>query len=192
MERSDTSITSAEALVALAVQGRVGEQVSQHILQAVSESKAGSRAFQRTLPPSTRAAPYRPPAREPEYLHPLGLLQDDLAGEYLEIAVSLHGERVLLRGYVISDTHEFTAWLAVRPGYYADPERPALLRALAGMALLKIPESLCHDLMHRYPGSVLLSAVRRTYARRQELRHPPGYLAWLLNTTQAAPTVHAI
>ena len=191
----DSALTCAEALVALAVQGRVAEKVSHCILQAVHDSETGHQALSRPLPPGRRPTPLNPHPSERAYLHPLGLLQEELIGEYLEMQVEHCGETLLLRGYY-ARTNAFLAdedtdmhgWLSVLPSYYLDHERPALLRALTGMTLLKIPEGLCAHLMDSYPGSVLLSAVKTIYAKRQQLTSPAGYLTWLLKITTAPPT----
>ena len=191
----DSALTCAEALVALAVQGRVAEKVSHCILQAVHDSETGHQALSRPLPPGRRPTPLNPHPSERAYLHPLGLLQEELIGEYLEMQVEHGGERLLLRGYYTDSGGDHAdedpnmpgalGWLGVRPSYYLDHERPALLRALSGLTLLNIPEELSAQLMDSHPGSVLLSAVQQTYARREQLASPAGYLNWLLNTGTA-------
>lgn len=200
MFQTDSALTCAEALVALAVQGQVSKRVSRCILQAVHDNKTGHQALShpnwgRPLRPVRRATRLTPLARERTYLHPLGLLQEELIGEYLEMQVEHGGERLLLRGYYTDSGGDHAdedpnmpgalGWLGVRPSYYLDHERPALLRALSGLTLLNIPEELSAQLMDSHPGSVLLSAVQQTYARREQLASPAGYLNWLLNTGTA-------
>lgn len=182
--------TCAEALVTLAVHGRLDHKTAQCILQSVNERPSASQVVPRPL----RSRPSAPPAKpkEPEYLYPLGLLQGDLIGQYLEVSASICGEVVLLRGYVQSDAHELSAWLSVRPSYYAKPERPPLLRALAGLTLLNIPTPLQHYLLARHPATELLNAVTQTYTRRQQLRHPPSYLQSILKKGKAHPTARAV
>lgn len=199
---TDAPLTCAEALVALAVQGKVSDGMSRCILQAVYDSGTGHRALGRPLPHAApRSLALKPNPRSGMYLYPLGFLQEELIGEYLEMQVECCGERVLLRGYYTDqgyphtvgedEMHSEHAWLSVRPEYYQDGERPVLIRALAGMILLNVPDPLSARLMDSYPGSVLLDAVRNTYTKQGHLDSPVRYLQWLLRNTREPDVLKA-
>ena len=190
MTQPDTHHTNAEVLVHLASSGRLDWAVGRAILQAVYDSAAGPQAFAAVPSVRTERAGAKPKAQE--YFFPLGALQADIIGEYMELEIDLCGETTTLRGYVRSDEQENAAWLGVALQWYARHERPPLIRALAGLELLPTSLGFRHHLIRSYPASHILKAVRTAYLKRATIRHPEAYITAALEAMHAKAAPQAI